>query len=95
MCEEKRLAYRVDELEEKLTDLIDYAYSIGAKDMIDYINKTIYKVDADGTYRDEVDGYHSPGDCYSPKGHYCGECTKRTCAHCDFAYLEEEEWEDE
>lgn len=86
MCEEKRLAYRVDELEDKLVGLIDYAYSIGAKDMIDYINKTIYKVDADGTYRDEVDGYHSPGDCYNPNGYYCGDCTKRSCAHCDFRY---------
>lgn len=89
MCEEKRLAYRVNELEDKLVDLIDYAYSIGAKDMIDYINKTIYKVDADGTYRDEVDGYHSPGDCYNPNGYYCGDCTKRSCAHCDFRFCME------
>lgn len=95
MCEEKWLRSRVDELEEKLTGLIDYAYDIGTKDIINYINKYVYNVSEDGTYRDEVDGYHSPGDCYSPKGHYCGECTKRTCAHCDFAYLEEEEWEDE
>lgn len=89
MCEEKRLAYRVNELEDKLVDLIDYAYSIGAKDMISYIDKTIYKVDADGTYRDEVDGYHSPGDCYNPNGYYCGDCTKRSCAHCDFRFCME------
>lgn len=94
MCEEKWLRSRVDELEEKLTGLIDYAYDIGAKDIINYINKYVYNVSEDETYHDEVDGYHSPGDCYSPKGHYCGECGKRTCAHCDFAYLEEEEWED-
>lgn len=95
MCEEKWLRSRVDELEEKLTGLIDYAYDIGAKDIIDYIYKSVYNVSEDGTYHDEVDGFHSPGDCYSPKGHYCGDCGKRTCAHCDFAYLEEEEWEDE
>lgn len=95
MCDEKRLAYRIDELEEKLTDLIDYVYDIGAKDVIDYIKKNIYKVSEDGTYYDEVDGYHSPGDCYSPKGHYCGECSRRSCAHCGYTYLEEEEWEDE
>ena len=62
MCEEKWLRSRVDELEEKLTGLIDYVYDIGAKDVIDYINKSIYEVSDDGTYRDEIDGYHSPGD---------------------------------
>ena len=31
MCEEKWLRSRVDELEEKLTGLIDYVYDIGAK----------------------------------------------------------------
>lgn len=86
MCEEKRLVYRVDELEDKLTDLIDYVYSMGEKDAIDYIKKNIYKVSEDGTYRDEVDGYHSPGDCYNPNGYYCGECSKRSCAHCDLRY---------
>lgn len=86
MCEEKRLAYRVDELEDKLVDLIDYVYSMGKKDAIDYIKKNIYKVSEDGTYRDEVDGYHSPGDCYNPNGYYCGECSKRSCAHCDSRY---------
>lgn len=91
MCEEKRLAYRVDELEEKLAGLIEYVHSIGAKDVMDYISKTIYKVEEDGAYRDEVDGYHSPGNCYNPNGHYCGDCTKRSCAHCDFRFLEEDE----
>ena len=88
------LQKRVNELEKKLTDLIDYVYSIGAKEGIDYINKVIYKIGEDGTYRDEVDGYHSPGDCYNPNGYYCGDCTKRSCAHCDnrfFVDLEEGE----
>lgn len=36
------------------------------------------------SYIDEVGGYHSPGDCYNPKGLYCGECSKESCADCEF-----------
>ena len=42
-------------------------------------------------YLDEVGGFHSPGQCYNPEGHFCGECNKESCKGC--AYEEVDEWE--
>ena len=42
------------------------------------------------TYYDNVGGYHSPGDCYNPKGHYCGDCTKLSCESCPCRILEKD-----
>lgn len=38
----------------------------------------------DEVYIDEVGGVHSPCDCYNPRGTYCGECGKLSCADCGF-----------
>ena len=35
-------------------------------------------------YIDEVGGYHSPCNCYNPKGYFCGDCTKLSCKDCEY-----------
>lgn len=41
-------------------------------------------------YLDEVGGFHSPGDCYNPEGHYCGECNRESCKGCAYEEKEKE-----
>ena len=42
-------------------------------------------------YYDNVGGYHSPCNCYNPKGYFCGDCTKLSCETCPYRNLEEED----
>ena len=31
---------------------------------------------------DEIGGVHTDGVGYAPNGHFCGECTRQSCAGC-------------
>ena len=42
-------------------------------------------------YYDNVGGYHSPCNCYNPKGYFCGDCTKLSCETCPYKDLEKGE----
>lgn len=48
----------------------------------------------DTDYVDPVGGYHSPGDCINPRGHFCGDCTKLSCEPCPYRNLEGPEGEE-
>lgn len=41
-------------------------------------------------FYDEVGGYHEGGCGTAPNGHFCGECSKPSCAKCE-AWLREQE----
>ena len=45
--------------------------------------------DEDGSYYDEVGGFHSAAVGWNPNGVWCGECTNRSCKDCPSRYSEE------
>ena len=45
--------------------------------------------DEDGSYYDEVGGFHSAGIGWNPNGVWCGECTIGNCKDCPSRYSEE------
>ena len=46
--------------------------------------------DEDGSYYDEVSGFHSAALGWNPNGVWCGECCRRSCKNCPSRYSKEE-----
>lgn len=46
-------------------------------------NKQPIKNGSDYYITDEIGGVHTDGVGYAPNGHFCGECTRQSCAGCD------------
>ena len=38
--------------------------------------------DNDGSYYDEIGGFHSAAMGWNPNGVWCGECTRISCSNC-------------
>lgn len=43
----------------------------------------------DTDFVDEVGGAHSPGSCYNPEGHFCGECGRESCKGCKYEEVDD------
>lgn len=46
--------------------------------------------DNDGSYYDEVGGFHSAAIGWNPNGVWCGECTRISCKNCPSRHSKEE-----
>ena len=46
--------------------------------------------DEDGSYYDEVGGFHSVALGWNPNGVWCGECTNKSCAKCPSTDIKED-----
>jgi hypothetical protein len=44
--------------------------------------RIVFIDDEDGSYYDEVGGFHSAGMGWNPHGIWCGECSNDSCENC-------------
>lgn len=63
---------------------VKYTSAAGTEIVAEYTPKNECSPEDPDSYIDEVGGYHSPCECYNPKGHFCGECSKESCKGCTF-----------
>ena len=50
----------------------------------------VFYDDNDGSYYDEVGGFHSAAIGWNPNGVWCGECTRISCSNCSSRNAKEE-----
>ena len=71
-----------DYIGESTLSEIEYAKSQG---------KFIYYYNHPEMHWDDVGGFHDSGIGYSPRGTYCGECSKLSCKECPNKIIEKKE----